>query len=392
MSSMIAVTVLERTFVIILTGLDDSELAQLTRAWSWCDARLPVTFADIPEDQILYGVLGPRLPVPIDAGTTIAARTFAELADRMTGLITRRAIDARKEDLVMFHAAAVADPLTGGVVAFVGPSGRGKTTVSAALGRRYGYVTDETLAIRDDLTVVPYGKPLSVKLPGEPWKQQVSPSDLELLPPPPALHLVGILLLDRHADEAARLTRIAFTDALAELVPQVSYLSARRRPLDRLRNLAERCGGLRRATYANAIDLMPVVGELFADVPAGRVQGQEAPSNLRSPAAMSDKASAEPGAGRLPQDLEPGFVVRISPSEVLIADEAVVLLVGDTVTAIRGIAPTIWRESASPVSRAQLTRAVVARYGEPATGDASALVDGVIRELVDAEILHSVRE
>ncbi len=71
------------------------------------------------------------------------------------------AISGLRGEALMLHASAVALD-DGRVIGFVGPSGRGKTTASQALGRTYGYVTDETLAIRADGSVVAYPKPLSI--------------------------------------------------------------------------------------------------------------------------------------------------------------------------------------------------------------------------------------
>src|SRR5690606_2237523 len=53
--------------------------------------------------------------------------------------VTMAAIGHQQGSLVMLHAGALALP-DGRVVAFVGPSGRGKTTLTAALSREYGYV------------------------------------------------------------------------------------------------------------------------------------------------------------------------------------------------------------------------------------------------------------
>ena len=52
----------------------------------------------------------------------------------------------------MLHACGVADP-EGAVIALVAKSGTGKTTASSQLARTFGYITDETVAIRADGTL-----------------------------------------------------------------------------------------------------------------------------------------------------------------------------------------------------------------------------------------------
>ena len=99
----------------------------------------------------------------------------------------------------MLHAAAVALD-DGRVIGFVGPSGRGKTTASQALGRTYGYVTDETLAIRPDGSVVAYPKPLSI---GARPGHEAHRAGLGARPSPGPtgkLRLAALVLLDRRPD------------------------------------------------------------------------------------------------------------------------------------------------------------------------------------------------
>ena len=82
------------------------------------------------------------------------------------------AIDQRAGEVIMLHAAGLALP-DGRVVAFVAPSGTGKTTLSRTLGKAFGYVSDETVVINFDGTVTPYPKPLSVIRSGHHLKRQL---------------------------------------------------------------------------------------------------------------------------------------------------------------------------------------------------------------------------
>ena len=71
--------------------------------------------------------------------------------------------------------------LTGATVLLVGASGAGKTTSAQILGRRLGYLSDETAGLRPDLSVVAYPKPLSVRRDQAAPKEQVAPDALGLL-------------------------------------------------------------------------------------------------------------------------------------------------------------------------------------------------------------------
>ena len=96
-------------------------------------------------------------------------------------------------------------PSTGATVLLVGASGAGKTTSAEILGRRLGYLSDETAGLRPDHSVVAYPKPLSVRRDQAAPKEQVAPGALGLLRPPAACHVAGLLLLQRdpHLEGAA---------------------------------------------------------------------------------------------------------------------------------------------------------------------------------------------
>ena len=110
----------------------------------------------------------------------LSSDTFEGLAEAVTSEVTIAAILERAGELTMLHACGVADP-EGGVIALVAKSGTGKTTASSQLARTFGYITDETVAIRADGTIVPYPKPLSVKQATTgAAKLQVGPDELGL--------------------------------------------------------------------------------------------------------------------------------------------------------------------------------------------------------------------
>lgn len=198
-----------------------------------------------------------------------------------TQQITTDAVSIRAGELLMFHAGAVADPATGASVVLVGPSGMGKTTLAAALGRHWGYVTDETAAIDDTGRLCRYPKPLSVIEPGHDSKVQRSPRSLGLLDAPDELQVRAVLLLDRRNREAGAgappsntetglvVEAVPNVPAIAMLAEHTSYLGRLEQPLNRIANLLNATGGLRIVRYSTTDDLIPFIAELLGDPAVG---------------------------------------------------------------------------------------------------------------------------
>lgn len=170
------------------------------------------------------------------------------LASQLTLQAIGRAMGTR----LMLHAAGLASE-TGEVIALVAPSGTGKTTAVRTLcTTAFGYVTDETVSVGEELDVLPFAKPLSlVGDDAAPYvKTQHGPDDLGLLPAPPDLRLVRLVLLDRHETPTApSLTPVGLLEGLLDLMQQVSGLALLPDPLQLLCRTAERCGGIQRLSY-----------------------------------------------------------------------------------------------------------------------------------------------
>lgn len=277
--------------------------------------------------------------------------------------VTLEALGQRRGELVMFHAAGVADE-EGRVVAFVGPSGRGKTTLSRTLSRTYGYISDETIGVDRDLTVLPYRKPLSVVRPDLP-KKQVSPQEAGMRDLPAApLRLSALVLLERDADHERSLVEpVPFLDAVSDLVPQLSYLSDLDAPLQTLAGLCDAVGGIRRLRYPDAEEVATLVPELLATTPQEREW--EA----------------------VPEAVTTG-VFDTSPSRDAIAiEDKLVLLAGGQVQVLDGIAPEIWLSAHAGRDLDGIVADVVSVFGEPEGADPRALVTAATDELVTAGIL-----
>lgn len=276
--------------------------------------------------------------------------------------VTLAALHYRRGELLMFHAAGVADP-TGQVIAFVGPSGRGKTTLSRHLAQTYGYVSDETVAIDSSLTVFPYRKPLSVIREGQP-KDQVAPSVFGLQPLPAApLALRALVVLDRADDPCEpRIERMLFTDAVQEVLPQMSYFPELEAPFAQLATVVEAVGGVLKLTYSEATEVLPVIRAVF--------DGNVAP------------ADSGPGERLVACEPHPSADLRIGAiDDAFDTGDEVVVMANRVVHVLDGIAPEIWRGLSAGQGLAQVTESVVEVFGAPPEGDPTELVRAAISEL-----------
>lgn len=186
---------------------------------------------------------------------------LGQLMQRLTQSVTKELIEQRVGELLMLHAAALADPSTGRTLVCVAPGGTGKTTLTRTLGTRLAYLTDETAGIDADDVVHPYPKPLSLRTPGDAHKTEASPDELGLLPTLGRARVAGVVLLDRDDDCAApRVERLELLDAISAIAPESSSLRAvPGGGLQRLARLAASTGLIERWTYAEAETLWPLV-------------------------------------------------------------------------------------------------------------------------------------
>lgn len=208
-----------------------------------------------------------RLPLP------------REVLLRLTFTLNDRAIRDLAGRAVMLHAAGLSHE--GRVLTLVAPSGTGKTTAARHLGRLgLGYVTDETVAILRDGTVVPFPKPLAIVDPQRPGlKDQLSPDDLGLPPHDAELRAGPLVLLERCSGtcpEAPVLEQVPLLEGLRQLLPQTSALTALGRPLLTLARLVCSAGGVHRLVYDDIADAGPLLvalaGTARASVPASAVR------------------------------------------------------------------------------------------------------------------------
>lgn len=238
---------------------------RLAALWELCRPA-PGALPEVTVDAVLDS--DPDVCVAAAERGSVARLDLEDLLQVLTQRITSAAIDARAGRVLMLHAACLADPTTGAAVAFVAPGGTGKTTLASVVGPGRWYVTDETTAVLDDGTVLPYPKPLSVRrAPDSLYKFETAPSSVGLVSPDRPVRLAGLYLLDRHDDHsrAPVVTTMGTLDAVVALVPQTSHLTRMTRPLQRLAELSESLGGVHRVAYRDAADLAGLLDGLVGD-------------------------------------------------------------------------------------------------------------------------------
>jgi hypothetical protein len=356
-------------------GVDD--VARIRRSWSRCVTESAAQAIDVSAG------------IGIGSGQndeifSVRSSTLAQFEETLTSSLTIRAIGEQKQHLLMLHACGVADE-DGRVVALVAASGTGKTTAARVLGGHYRYVSDETVALARDGSVVPYPKPLSVKQTGEPQpKVQLAPDEAGLRPlSGAALTLAAVVMLDRRPDVVqAHVETVHSADALCELVPQTSYLSARERPLTELLQVFAERGGVRRVVYAEAESLPPLIAEILAEP-------QRSAAEVESEFEIVELV--EPIVADVPTT---PAVRRVRADDVVLADDGDLLLFSNnTVLRLSGLGPLIWNMTGSWVDVDAVTAAIVAAAGNPPDGvDARETVLATLGELTSAGVLDASPE
>ncbi|QJU54592.1 hypothetical protein SCB71_15840 [Herbiconiux sp. KACC 21604] len=340
--------------------LDDtiSPDASLHVAQIWESASID---GDLPVEATLSAGLAPR---PSDA-SAVTASDVESLAAMLSTRVTLAAIEKRKSELVMLHACGVALP-DGGVVAFVGPSGRGKTTLARNVAQHFSYITDETVGIDISGGVHPYRKPLSVITDEtKPHiKTQIPPEQLGLLPlGSEPLRIAAIVLLERDAEHEGPPTAepVSLRDAILGVVPELSYLPELPQPLQRLAGLLDQVGGVSRLHYREAADVADVVPQLV-------------------------KQPAQSGWTVVPtvdldEHVPTGDYARAATLDVLDLGAEYLFLSGRNVHVLDGIGPAIWDALDEPKDLSRVTDAVVARHGAPEGAHPEALVEAALNAL-----------
>lgn len=347
-------------------------------AWDRCasaEAPLIPPLPKEPTDSLPFSASVAYSSQTYDGGTfPLQAASFEELAENLTSRLTVAAILENAGELMMLHACGVADPATGAVVALVAKSGTGKTTAASVLAGTYGYVSDETVAIAPDGSVIPYPKPLSVKQePGAP-KRQVGPDELGLLLTPPKPFIQSIVLLDRvQAHQEPTLRQLPLADGLLALIPDSSSQAEIDEPLQSLCRLIDRVGGVWRVTYSDAADLPQVLEPLF------RKQRRSKPVwEARAPEGEAPGEASEP--------VPDGWIRRIKPKDAIAVDGDLLVMLEAEIVRLSGIGPAIWEATACAIPLNQLAEEITKVHGRP--DDYRAAVAAAAGQLIAKSVLE----
>lgn len=350
---------LEALGVPIAVEAEPGDLPRLRHQWARCRTDRPAAVT------VRHG--------PVAEATT-AGGDAADYALATT--VTLTGLEAGFGRRLALHAAGLASA-SGAVLALVAGSGAGKSTASRVLGRRLGYVSDETVSIDPETRLVlPYPKPLSLAS-GEAApdatvetasaaKTQHAPDDLALLPLPDApLRLGRVVLLAREPDRRQGLLEaVPLLDALIEVVPHTSALPRLPHPLATLAGVLAATGGAVRVRYTEIDD---AADDLVALAAPGRPATTATPTfeHVPGPPGGTDPAERRttPHTGAR---VQPTSQVLRTPhtDAVVVAGESVVL-VGEQTFRLSGVACALWLATPGnePASVARLTRSLVAALG-----------------------------
>ncbi|MEY9951438.1 hypothetical protein [Leifsonia sp. EB34] len=346
---------------VSLTGMPESDAERLREQW-----RRLACEGDVTGTVTVAADAGGGADAGADGGADVRAdvtgRDLDEVGVALRRAINRRAIEANRGDLAMFHAAGLADPATGDVIALVGPSGAGKSTAAATLGRTLGYVSDETVAVTPSGEVLAFPLPLAHKRSETRGRHVVGPDELGLVRPGPKLRLARIALLVRSQEATTPMVEtVGLREVLGDLAEQVNYFSSLPRPLSLLDGLVRRCGGVQVIGYREAADLVEPVRELLR---GGTDPGRTDAGATYSRAEVDDWID--------------------------LGGEAVVHARG-TITRLTPVSSLVWRLLEVPLTLPRLVAEAERAFGPAPDGGSADAIRAVLGELADAGLVRPAR-
>lgn len=298
---------------------------------------------------------------------------MAPSPEKSVEIATNAAITAGRGHRLMLHAAGLAEPLSQRSVALIAPSGTGKTTAAATLGRQLGYLTDETVIVDPDtLAVVPFPKPLSIVGASEHEPKTIhSPDALGLLAAPDHPRLHSLVLLERTATHTGppQLDLLSLGEALGALLPQTSSVAALDRGLVQLCGVLDQLGGLHRLRYAEADALAGTLDDLLQTE-----HPESPPPSLWHPVPADELT----GAGSEPHQY-PALRRAAVDDAVFLADGGLAVLHRDQFSLLRGLGPAIWERTRQPITLKRLIDVLSADSAAPPK--AGAMVKQAVEQL-----------
>ena len=379
-------------WVLDLSALPPDDRSAMVRRWSRCIALAGEPSSPVIDDTEVS--IRPRPPGNHDdpAATDVLTHTEDGLPYDLSRAITLRSITRLTGQALKLHAAALTDQQARAIV-LVAPSGTGKSTASAALGRDLGYVTDESVVILRDGRIAPYPKPpsLIVDPDNRGHKQEVSPDDHGLGPTPPAPVVHGLLTLTR-SDEARppRIEPVDLIDHLLTILPETSSIAALPGGLARLAEIASLGGGPARLVYAEIGDCAHLVASHLdpSGTPPSWIhhpptaaqtwrEDETKPNQEKTESGEGSEPAAEGGQSSAPGDRR---FERAPWTDAIEYEGDFLILRGPVPILLQGVGASLWRACATPSQHAELVASTVADWGEhPQAGDlVTSALDGLI--------------
>jgi hypothetical protein len=311
-------SMLGTTFQLDLTPFSGANASRIESLWNRC-----ATEPDYEKGVLLT--------------SRIEGNDDSEILAGLTSELTYRAIEfAKGSKQVLIHASGIANE-TGQVTGFIGQSGAGKTSVARSLGKKYQYVTDETLAVDpSDGSVMAFPKPLSLVAEKGP-KVQMSPDELGLLNLSTSLTLGSLYFLNRvQGLSSFQIETLPWREWLERLIPQVSFLDQMDRPLKSLFDLVNSHGGIKLVSYSEAEQLNPLI-QINAQVPP--FAGPPQVSELDLQGLYSEN-----------RDGGNNLVWALPPNDALLVEGQLVALHDGNLTVLEPLATEIWISAHIPIS------------------------------------------
>jgi hypothetical protein len=373
-----AIRVLEVSLNICIESDRDSraDLELVADAWDWCTTP--------PHDESVH-----TIEFVVNENTEVLNRrrergafvfpTLEMCQSQMPGIITNAAIDNAPGSLLLLHAGAVAHPISGAVIGLMGISGAGKTTATRMLAQTLGYVTDETLAVNvDDFSVVAYPKPLAIVNVDRPYlKHQRGPTELGLTTSVKKLWLAQILVVNRvpsHAGEPV-ISDLTPLEVLRYVVPQVSNLARRSRPVRDLLRVLNLGAGIQLLTYRDAADLPDFMRKRLDSYLRPDSSDQEMRWAMPSITMPPPVVVVEPAATE--SDVIQSTFVKDSG----VLGNLTIVFSHDCVIGVDGLGSEILREASQPITLHELVEKLTFQFGLPEDGDARERIMQAVAEL-----------
>ncbi len=379
---MVVIDAFGARWALDVSGLDAPLARELVHLWD------RATVAPTPGEPVAEHYCPPFVVTRTPAGWVEVDGSAQPTRDpdvpyRVSRQLTHASILRRSDHCVMLHAAGVSTD-DGGTVALVAASGTGKTTAGRVLGRRLGYVSDETVAVEPDLTVRAHPKPLSIVVdPASPTvKHERSPDDLGLRRAPDSLRLSAVVVLERSdAAVVPSLEPIGLVDAMGVVLPQTSALPHLDRPLDRLARVLAAGHGPYRLRYRDIDDCVDLVTEL-AQVRDGHAIGDVTWTWFDGHDHVGPTTPA-------PDHVGPSTVVRRTAFGDAVLSDGVLLVLRDHVpVTVPGLAASLWLAAQAPVAVSDLVIVAEDELGPHA--DAEEFVVTTVRLMLERQPLHVV--